>query len=250
MTPAEILGRHGLPSDHLEELSGGTVNRAWRTRSFVLRVGVADHAREARLAQAARARGMRTARPVAWCEGYSIWERLRGACASDFDSLPIGTWEALLDDLERLHAWPPEPRPATTPDQWRGKVGLVERTQEGAGWTQGERVALRRLLGQRLPIGNPFFIHGDAYAGNVMVDEFGAYLALVDWGCAGWGSLEGECARLEEDALELARRRWANRLDSALVERIRLDLFLEVASLGRLPFDRVRAQLDRAELTA
>ena len=70
-------------------------------------------------------------------------------------------------------------------------------------------------------------------------------MALIDWGCAGWGSLESECARLEDDALELARHRWATRLDLSLLMQMRLDLLLEVATLGRLTFDPARSMLEQ-----
>lgn len=188
--------------------------------------------------------GVRTPRPVAWEATYSIWDRVAGRTAASLGAVRGSTWNALLDDLELLHANPLEPRRVAAPTVWEGRMHLVESTQARAKWTQGELTAFRRILGSRQPLRNPAFVHGDAFARNVLVDEQGEYAALIDWGCAGWSSLETECARLEPDALELALRRWRGRLDMPLLLRIRLDFFLEVAALSRISFDEVRNVLE------
>lgn len=245
-TAATLLRRHGLPTDALRPVAAGTVNEVWTTAAHVLRVGPAsDHAREARLALAALELGIRTARPVAWGEGYGVWERLPGRTAGEAGAVAPEAWRALLDDLARLHRTPLEPPPSAPQAPWRGRPQLVDRTQSGAGWSAEERERLRRALSREHPLRRPAFVHGDAFGANVLVDEAGGYLALLDWGCAGWASLEAEMARLEDEALAPARRRWEGRFDAALLWAMRLDLFLEAAERGRLSPVRVRSVLER-----
>lgn len=247
MDPAELLTRHGLPTAGLEPMAGGLVNRAWRTARHVVRVGPnADHPREARLASAARALGVATPPAVAAGSGYSIWERWPGAPPSEPGRVPTATWNALLDDLDRVHAAPLEPRPADAPSSWRGRPAWVEASQPAARWSTAERQQLERLLAAERPLAHPAFVHGDAFAANVLVDADGGYVGIVDWGCAGWSSLEHEAARLEDAALDLARERWRRDLDIELVRALRVDLLLEVAARGFATFDAVRRLLRHA----
>lgn len=220
------------------------MTEVWATKQHVVRLGVAtDHAREAWLANSAIDAGVRTARAVAWGDGYSIWQRLPGKSVSESRCVSDSVWNELLDDLERLHRRPPEPRPCTAQkDERLHGIGLIELSRERARWTKSEVESLTKLLGEprqhRL-----VFVHGDAYAGNVLVDKQGSYVALIDWGCAGWGSLEAECARLEDGALEVAKQRWVDQLDLGLLELLRLDLLIEVLVRGRVGADAVREQL-------
>lgn len=246
MRPEVVLELHGLPATGVRPVGGGNVNRVWVTEHHVVRLGaVTDHAREARLALAARAVGVTTPRPVAWGAAYGIWERLAGSPPAAGGVVAAGVWSALLDDLAVLHANPLEDvGDGAGRGWWRGRASLVEATQAEAAWTSGERQRLRSALGGGFAEPSPVLVHGDAYAGNVLVGDDGAYVALVDWGCAAWASLEAECARLEDEALELALARWAA-VDGALLWRMRLDLFLEVAWRGRMSFGRVRRLLER-----
>ncbi|MEJ2292811.1 MAG: aminoglycoside phosphotransferase family protein [Deinococcales bacterium] len=247
MDAADLLRRHGLPTVGLEPVAGGTVNRTWRTEGHVVRIGdAADHAREAALARHARRIGLATPRAVAHGASYSIWERLPGTSAAVFGPVPDATWDRLLDDLERLHRHPLEARPVDAPTTWRGRTEWVDRTQERACWTAAERSSLLRILDAERPLRHPAFVHGDAYGGNVLVDGKGCYVAVLDWGCAGWSALEAECARLEDPALVLALERWASDLDLSLVWAMRLELLLEVTHLGRADAGAVRRALDEA----
>lgn len=247
MDPAALLERHGLPCEGLEPLPGGTVNRVWRTPTHVLRIAArTDHAREARLASAARRAGIATPAVVAWGHAYSIWERWDGQRASAFGRVPPSTWATLLTELDALHHHPLEAA-APVPEGWRGRIDLVARTRARARWSPRERWTLERVLGTTREVRDPTFVHGDAYGDNVLVDAKGTYLGIIDWGCSGWSTLEAEAARLEDDALTLALERWHEHLDVALVWAMRLDLLLEVAFHGRTPFDRVRSLLDRID---
>ncbi|SEJ54006.1 Phosphotransferase enzyme family protein [Deinococcus reticulitermitis] len=233
--PAALLTRHGLSAERLEEVAGGFVNRVWATPDVVLRVSPsARHAREARVACGALAAGVRTARPLFWGRGYSIWERLPGSPPA---ALTSALWAELLGDLERLHAHPPVPQPARLPTHWQGEPERVAASQAEAGWTAGERARLTERLSTPSPLSEPVFVHADAYRQNVLADAQSRYVGLIDWGNAGWATLEREVCSLEQ--MEPALARWGDRLDRALLARLRLDLLLKVAQAGRLPFGLV-----------
>lgn len=245
--PAALLERHGLPSAGHEPLASGSVNRVWRTRQHVLRLAcLADHACEARLAAAARSAGIATPAPVAHGPGYGIWQRWPGRRACELATVPVPAGQALPSDLDTLHRHPPEP-PLAPPERWQGRLASIAGTQARARWSPGERRALRRLLGAEHELRHRPFVHGDAFGDNVLVDAGGACLGVIDWGCAGWSSLEAEAARLEDGARALALERWRERLDPKLLWAMRLDLLLEVARRGRAGFGRVRQALDRAD---
>ena len=186
---------------------------------------------------------MSTATPVAWSTTYSIWKRLPSAVLGSAEAYSAEVWSALLDDLERLQAYPLEPKPEEVLDSWRGDTTLIAKAD--AAWNPAERALLEDLLSTPHPVGDSVFIHGDAYADNVLVDTEGSYVGLIDWTHARWGPLEAECAVLEDRASDLALSRWTGRLDITLVLKMRLNLLLEVAGYGRVSFDRVRLVMDQ-----
>ncbi len=246
--PGNYLRAHGVPLDGLRAASGGTNNRVYWTDTHVLRIGAGtDHAREAAIAEGALRAGVRTARPVAWAADYSIWERLPGVPVRTLADRRVaaGAWPDLLNDLERLHASPPEPVPASLPEAWAGDVRLVDWTQRLAGWSEEERSTIASLLGTHVPAATWRFCHGDAWADNVLVDSDGRYTGLVDWGCAGWQPLEQEASRLEDPALELAVERWPG-LDLALCWKMRLEVMLLAAVQRQTWFDDIRDILAQA----
>lgn len=246
--PLDYFGKHGLKVGEVRPAGMGHINRVFMSERYVLRLGDegSDHAREARLALAALERGIRTARPVAWGRNYSIWERLEGTSYRHTEVRASVPWSALLDDLEVLHAHPLEPKPQDFPKFWSAEVGVITETQGRAAWTKSERTLLLHALGE-YPIRNPAFVHGDAYGDNVIVSPAGLYLGVIDWGCAGWQALEAEASRLEDGALELALERWQD-LDLALLWKLRVDILLRVAALGRLSFASVRSAVRRLQL--
>ena len=248
MDPASLLARHDLPTTGLQAVPYGTTADIWRTERHVLRIGAAiDHRRETCIARAALAAGVHTATPIAHGTAYSIWERLPGTPANHARSVPTTTWNALLTDLERLHATPPEARPHNAPSTWHGTRALIDRTQEWAHWTERERGVLHRALGTNRPLHHPAFVHGDAWAHNVLVDANGSYVGIIDWACARWAALEEEAARFEIPALDLALERWKTRLDLPVLYGLRLELLLTVALQGRGSPGHVRRTLSAFE---
>lgn len=237
--PATLFTRHGLGLSGLRRADAGFFNAVWLTDDAALRLSPGtDHAREAGVALGALAAGVQTARPLFWGPDYSLWERLPGAMPTPAQ-LTVTFWNAVLDDLERLHAAPPEasaPRPS---EDWAGDPALAD----GPGWTADERAALLRVLTTPYPLSAPVFVHGDVYRHNLLVSAAGRYAGLLDWGNAGWATLEHECAALDD--LEPALARWGRRLDRGLLWRLRLELLLKVAGAGRVSRDVVRAALSR-----
>ena len=243
--PETYLARHGLNAAGLRRAGAGFSNQVWLTDTAVLRVGSeTDHGREAAVALGALAAGVRTARPLHWSGRYSVWERLPGRMPGPAELTPA-FWDAVLDDLERLHAAPPEPYRRRPTEHWLEGEGLVSATQGVAGWSSAERVALRRVLCTPYPLTAPLFIHGDVYRHNLLADPQGRYAGLLDWGNAGWATLEHEGAVLDDPTPALERFR--GRLDPGLLWRVRLALLLRVMLAGRGDEGEVRGVLARLQ---
>jgi aminoglycoside phosphotransferase len=212
------------------------------SEDYVLRISkntvFADHAREARLAKAALKLGVTTAACVAFGQDYSIWKRLPGI-RSNRNTSPQNLWDSLLSDLERLHSNPLEVVPENLPEEWISHEVWIERTQNMANWSETERKKLESILIAKHPITRHSFIHGDAWQDNVLEFE-GDYSGLIDWTGAGWSSLEFECSRLEQPALDLALTRWKTKVDVELMLKMRLELLLRVGTLRRVDWAMVR----------
>ena len=254
MKPSDYFSKHNLTSSNLVAVEKQSANLVYLTDNFVLRVvrpeliKYIDHAREAKLGLKAFNLGLRTAKPIAWDATYSIWERLPGQPLKDPRACPPHIWTDLLGTLELLHDNPLEPLENPV-DAWTGDASLVEKTQELAHWTDDEKEQLNTLLYESHVIKSPCFIHGDAYADNIMVNE-GHFVGLIDWGNAGWQALEAECSSMDTPALNLALSRWYDLLDISLLWKMRLNLTLEVTSYGRIPVSEVRAVMRNLGVSA
>lgn len=244
--PASFFARYGLPLAGLHRVNTGYCNEVWMTDTAVIRLGAStDHAFEASVALGALAAGVQTARPLAWGDGFSVWQRLPGG-PPRAEQLTRALWDAVLADLERLHARPPVLPIARTHDVWTGDASLVDRTHSRAAWTAEEYATLRALLSEPYPLTAPVFVHGDVYSPNILVDDQGLYAGLIDWGNARWATLEHECACLDDMTVAFAR--WRGHLNLGLVWRVRLELLLYLAAkTGRVPFTAVRNVLLQLE---
>lgn len=120
-------------------------------------------------------------------------------------------WSAALRgvgrDLARLHL---EVTSVDDPDGWLDEPG----SQDARGWLEAcaraglvgsERRLVERWIDRLEPAAHarvqPRFLHNDVHALNVMVDRAGDYLALLDWGDAGWGDPAIEFGTLTADRL-------------------------------------------------
>jgi hypothetical protein len=256
--PSFILRQHGFDARGLTAASQGLNNAVWLTDAHVLRIskGVnVNHEREARIALHALSIGIRTARPLHWERGYSIWERLPGDSARE--PQPPVVWHELLNDLERLRADPPEARPnletwvqvpfpwdrtPSPPGVWDTDPRALE-TDFAAQFTHAERSQMLELLRPRR-IAHLEFLHADAFAANIQASN-GEYVGLIDWGNAQWHCLEREFSWMEDGALEVALQRYD--LDVPLLYAMRLELFLKVGQYGFTTSEHVRHILERVK---
>lgn len=209
-----ITARHGLGDRTLTPLAqAGIINAVYMLgEDLVLRVPldhpahVAQARVEAVAMPAARAAGVRTPALVAYDDAcdllpvpYLIVEGVAGKTLGSLDLEPGATpdvWRSLGRDLALLHTGVgedgptcPVARPKPLPDP-RELVG--KRASDGwyttleARWLSGwlDRLA---AAASEMPAGARF-LHLDVQTTNVMVHPSSlAYLALIDWGCAGWG---------------------------------------------------------------
>jgi Phosphotransferase enzyme family len=253
--PLEVFKRHGLRVRDLEVAQQGLNNAVWLTDEYALRISKGsnlNHPKEASIALHALSLGIRTARPLFWEREYSIWERLPGSSAKP--PQPRGVWEGVLDDLERLHANPPELAPQintwvqlpfpgdrtpSPPGIWDGDMRLLE-SEFAQQLEPSQRTRILELF-QPQRIERLYFLHADAFAANIQALN-GEYIGLIDWGNAQWHCLEREFAWMEDGALEVALERYD--LNIPLLFAMRLELLLKVGVHGGVTVEDVRHALE------
>jgi aminoglycoside phosphotransferase (APT) family kinase protein len=249
LTAEQVFLEFELELEAVEGVAEGLGNRALLTKRFVVRIAkdgfktLQDHDRECQIARKMLEAGVRTARPVAWSRHYSVFERIPGQTVGRGGTASDAVWHALLDDLERVWANPGEPQRDLEP--WVGKVAVLEEPSVLGALTQQEREHIAGMIGQPRVMKNPMFVHGDAFSENVMVHH-GEYTAVIDWGMAGWRSLEHEFAALSDRAYALGLERYGHQLDLPFLAALRLNIGLEVAARGFLNWDVVRGLLREA----
>ena len=120
-------------------------------------------------------------------------------------------WSAALRgigrDLARLHL---EVTAVDDPDGWLDQPDTEDARKwleacARAGLVGAERRLVERWIDRLEPAAHtrvqPRFLHNDVHPLNVMVDRAGDYVALLDWGDAGWGDPPIEFATLTVDRL-------------------------------------------------
>jgi len=180
--------------------------------NYVLRVPrnhpahVEQAQREARAIPAARAAGVQTPQIIVFDDSldllpvpYLITERIHGKALGHLDRDPAiaaDAWREVGRNLAWLHRGVTEGGPAGDLASLSGPGGeyprdlAAERARDG--WFSSiEATWLINWLDRLAPLAAPpsrkRFIHGDVQATNVMVDPTNRrFLALIDWGCAGW----------------------------------------------------------------
>jgi aminoglycoside phosphotransferase (APT) family kinase protein len=227
-----LLEQHGL-SDSLLPVSS-LANRVAVGQKYVVRIGGNQHQREVSIALHALECSIRTAKPLFWGAEYSIFERLHGTHPTA--QTPKGVWLEFFTDLKTLHQNPFEPRvePAQT---WQGDLALLESHH----LSSAELALAKRLL---MPHNshNLVFAHGDVWRNNIL-EQNGRYLALLDWGNAGWLPLERELAWLEDAALEVALSEFD--VDFWQLAARRLEILLIAAAHGRGNLKTIQAWLEQ-----
>ena len=212
-----IAARHGLGRRPLARMADtGIINGVYLLGDeLVLRVPrdhpghVAQARAEAVAIPAARAAGVRTPALVAYDDAcdllpvpYLVVERVRGRALSELDVDPGETrdvWREVGRDLARLHTRADPAGPVG--ELWvRADPRALAEQRAADGWFTAmearwlgawlERLAAAALPGpavQRL-------LHRDPQATNVFIERGStAYVAILDWGCAGLGDPAWDC---------------------------------------------------------
>lgn len=253
LTPEQLVaicGRHGLAAGPFIRLaSTGIINTIYAIGDdWVLRVpknvgvGLRDTYTEAVAVPVAVAAGVQTPALVAFDERcdlldvpYGIYERVHAT--DGFPGTPEG-WRDFGRDLARLHfgvtSCPDPLGRLDVPGRW---CTVDEALTALPGLDAPDRAALERSLRPLEPSvgdwerqGRRHFLHNDVKDTNVMVRD-GGYVALIDWGDAGWGDPAIDFRSFPPEATLAVLEGYASD-DPTLVDRIRWDQLLAAARRG------------------
>lgn len=254
MDPVDaIFERHGIRGAWTELRTTGIANRVYATDDVVLRVAVAtdeglsDARTESIAAPAAHAAGIATPRMLAWDDSfferpYSLWERVHGVTVESvfpddrkfaFDRptlLPPGTlWQGVGRELAKLHhrvrdvadprGWLDQPEHARPREKLRELLaaGRIDHTSAKNLEATFERDEPLLATAPRC------FVHDDLHAENVLVTRDGAFLAIIDWGDAGFGDPALDFQWMPPSAVDDALRGYGEvtPIDDAFLARVR-----------------------------
>lgn len=250
MIPADYLIQHGLTAENLQLVEKRSVNEVFISDLYALKLSRPEtrdwinHAREAQVALAEIGYGVKTAKPIVWGEDFSIWERIHGQTIHG-DSVTESFLSDLLDCLELIHNNPFEPMPTGYDPFWMGDQSHVEYASSISELTSKDIRKIQDVLLEPTRISRPVFIHGDVYADNIFSNEQGDFTALIDWGNAGWYSLERECAFMDSNILEAATEKWKTSLDLNLLWKMRLNFLLEIFPRGGISVTAIHEALSK-----
>ena len=218
-----VLAKYGVQGPWEQLPSTGVSNWIYATAHVVLRVatdhpdGVPDARTESVAAPAAHAAGILTPRMIAFDDTrtlvdrpFSLWERVHGATLGQItlsDEAQAAAWHSVGRELARLHRLVtacPDPlgyldTPGDEPDMDRLIATLVATRCLDAGAARDIRAACRDI-GDACDT-TVAFTHGDMHRMNVMCDERGGLLALIDWGDAGWNDPMADFASMPLEAI-------------------------------------------------
>ena len=224
-----ILRAYGVPGPWETLPATGVVNRIYATSRIVLRVAtdypdaVADARTESVAAPAAYSAGIRTPLLIVFDDSralvdrpLSIWERVHGATLG-LAGLDAGrtrsVWREVGQELARLHQRVracPDPRGYLDPSGYELNLHDRLRRLVDARLTDDRSArAIERLIDELAPIVGaarcqPRFLHQDLHAMNVMCTSTGSFLAILDWGDAGWGDPTLDFASIPLDMIPAA----------------------------------------------
>lgn len=182
---------------------------------------------------------------------YLILERLHGETWAESGIIDRRAYESLGEILVTLHQIRPDvvrdtaaiPGPFTfSPDEVvqelrdAGEIGTAQ-----ADWLLGQ---FERLLPHDRPQPELVLVHRDVTSSNVIMDQHGSAVALIDWGCAEWGMPARDLVGLPIQALPdlisgyraALRPRKPDRPNTDLErEALWLHLYLALARLMKAP---------------
>jgi len=203
-----MFSRYGIRAAWSPLPLTGIANWIYATDDVVLRVatdhpdGVPDARTESVAAPAAHAAGILTPRMIAFDDTrtivdrpFSLWERVHGATLGQA-TLSVDerflAWHSVGRELARVHRLVTacaDPlgyldTPGDEPDTNQLLATLVAAGRLDRGAALDIEAACGELNQAAAPTAT--FTHGDVHSMNVMCDERGHLLAIIDWGDAGW----------------------------------------------------------------
>jgi aminoglycoside phosphotransferase (APT) family kinase protein len=208
-----IIKVHRLSAETIQQLPElGIFNSIYQLgEDLILRIPrnhpafIAAAQKEALAVPIARRAGLRTPELLIFDESlellpvpYSIYKRVHGQTLGLMGLEPDDTpqvWRELGHDLALLHSQVEEDEQSKrlgSPEDLPNAYACIEKlSTEGyigeteAKWFQNWMKQLEPALQGEIP---KRFLHGDIQSTNLMVNaEKNEYLALIDWGSAGWG---------------------------------------------------------------
>lgn len=224
---AAMFSAYGVRGAWQPLTSTGIANWIYATDDVVLRVatnhpdGVPDARTESVAAPAAHAAGILTPRMIAFDDSltlvnrpFSLWERVHGATLGKIslsNEAQSTVWRAIGRELARVHGLVtscPDPQgyldtPGDEPDTDRLLATLVADGRLDVGTARDIGAACGELEGAARAV-NVAFTHGDVHRMNVMCDESGRLLAIIDWGDAGWNNPMTDFASMPLEAIPSA----------------------------------------------
>jgi len=238
-----IFAKHRVQGPWKQLPSTGVANWIYAADDVVLRVatdhrdGVPDARTESVAAPAAHAAGILTPRMIAFDDTrtlvdrpFSLWERVHGATLGQIvlsDEAQMTVWHSVGRELARLHrrvTTCPDPQgyldtPGEEPDTDRLIATLVATGRLDAGAARDIRAACGEAGDARDTAFT--FTHGDMHRMNVMCDERGKLLAIIDWGDAGWNDPMSDFAGMPLDAIPSAVAGYEAEIGAALNSDVR-----------------------------
>lgn len=229
-----LLREHGLPCSPCAPAGDGEDSVVFLAPEHAVKLrkweGL-DYRQEAANAARARALGVSAPRCVAATEDWSIWERLSGTNVWKGPDPTAAAWAAILADLGRLHA---VPAPANAKPMALGADPLpadVMLTKGQVG--EADAATLDEILSYAIAPRRLVLAHGDPHGGNIIIDDAGGYVGLIDWSGSGWWPVERDYALLDEPGFRLAHSSAPRGIDWRLVCRLRAATLIRLVA-GRI----------------
>ncbi|MCA9092116.1 MAG: aminoglycoside phosphotransferase family protein [Planctomycetaceae bacterium] len=223
-----ILARYGVQGLWESLPSLGEVNRIFATSEVVLRIAtdhpeaLADARTESVAAPVARAAGILTPRMIAFDETrtlvdrpFSLWERVHGETLGLATLTPTqraDVWRGIGIELAKLHLRVrecPDPhnfldQPARDQDIAAPLRRLIDAKKINIDMARQVEGMAAELRSRAAEIIEPRFIHNDLHPMNLMCSSGGEFLAIIDWGDAGWGDPASDFVSIPIDDLPAA----------------------------------------------
>ncbi|MBF0376258.1 MAG: aminoglycoside phosphotransferase family protein [Desulfamplus sp.] len=189
-----------------ELITNGLANKIYATKNYILRIpidheeAINDARTESVAAPIAHSHGIKSPELILYdnsCnlinKSYSIWERIQGVSLDQIDDkLSLeNVWIELGIELGKLHISVEETYDPNewldSPDREYSKEQMIEMTKKNYyEKSDGIIKIINLLFNSGVFDYKRRFVHGDTHDGNIMCSGSYNYLALIDWGDAGW----------------------------------------------------------------